>query len=283
MAGAFRGHAEQIKAVQHNGIHIVQNRGVTGNHNALRLDGPDHVRQLCAGGFLEVHRQLQLLGDVHRQSRLDLTRLGMDAGEVQHMAVLIIELIIQIRRDGLLGILADVKNHLGIADLGNFLFLAPDGDAGLRKLDLTGGIALRHIAGELAAQLHFLMAQFADIDRGHIEALLLYRGIAGVEFPVRIGQIRLHALDACLRDTGQIGRYPDLGTIQLNNVPPVSLKSDVDGGAGTAVLAFRQHQPIVCQCVLIDILNGDPRNGLGHHPAVEFVHIVPDTGGDHDG
>ena len=35
--------------------------------------------------------------------------------------------------------------------------------------------------------------------------------------------------------------------------------------------------------VLVDILDGDAGNGLRHHPAAGFVHIVPDPCRDDDG
>ena len=90
VACIFRSHAQKVKAVQHDGIHTVKHCGVTGNHNAVRLDGIDHILQQRTGGLLKIYRQLQLFRDIHRQRGLNLPCLGVNRGLVNDLPVFII-------------------------------------------------------------------------------------------------------------------------------------------------------------------------------------------------
>ena len=283
MRRILSGHVQQIKAVQHNGIHIVQDGRIAGNHNALRLDAVGHICQPCAGCFLEVHLQFQLLGNIYRQRCLNLSRFGVDVGGVHDLTVRIVELIIQLRRHRFLGVFPDVKNDLGIADGVDVLFLSPDGNGRLRQLNLTGRIALRHVAGQLAAKLHLLVAQLADVHRGHIDALSVNGGIGLVEFPIRIGCGDIDRLNPSGGNAGEIRRHPDLGAVQLHNVPPFSLKGNIHGGVRAAVLPLQQHQPVIRKGCLIGVLDGNVRHGDADGAIAVFIHIKPDTGSHHNG
>ena len=194
----------------------------------------------------------------------------MDVGGIHDLTVRIVELIIQLRRHRFLGVFPDVKNDLGIADGVDVLFLSPDGNGRLRQLNLTGRIAL-------------LVAQLADVHRGHIDALSVNGGIGLVEFPIRIGCGDIDRLNPSGSNAGEIRRHPDLGAVQLHNVPPFSLKGNIHGGVRAAVLPLQQHQPVIRKGCLIGVLDGNVRHGDADGAIAVFIHIKPDTGSHHNG
>ena len=94
----------------------------------------------------------------------------MDVRLVQNLAVLIVELQLQVLCYRLHRAVANVQGNLGVADGVNVLLESPDLHLRMGELHLSGGVAFGHVAHQFAADADGPAVEFADVYGCHADA-----------------------------------------------------------------------------------------------------------------
>ena len=223
--GALRiSDGKQVKVTQDDGLPVPQHLRGSRDHDGLRVQYGAHIPPPGSRRVNIVHRQPQFLGDEHRQGDLNPLHSGADSGGVQHLTLRGIILHLQRLGDAARGA-ADVQLYLGIGHLVNELLLAPDLNLAVGHLELSGVVALRHVAHQLAFDLHLLAVQLADVYRGHGDAPVSH--LHTVIEPCDHRQLIGHLLCAGRGDVFQLNDHADAVAVHLGDIPALSLDSDV--------------------------------------------------------
>ncbi|CAN4035329.1 Sporulation protein YqfD, partial [Dysosmobacter welbionis] len=270
----------QIEIVQNDAVHAVQHICRAGHQDGGRLDPPVHVVHAGAGGLHEVHGQLQLPGDIYRQRHLNGLLCGLEAGVLQQLVVCVIELDGQLSRDRGGGVLSQIQGHLGIADGIHILLIAPDLDLRGADLQLSGGVTLCHIAGDLAPDIHRLVVQLRHVDGDDGGRPVAHRNILPeILFRIAVNH-RGHRLHPCPAHVGEIHCHPDIVFVQQSQVKRGPFHLQIHGADGILV---QQHEAPLCKDRLPSVGDGHIPEPLGMHHRTAVVSEVVHEDPHHDG